>query len=99
MRRVAEALETIDARTLEDDTLLGRWLVSRVSSSSHPTGTCRLGSPRDERVVVDAALRVYDVEGLRVADASVIPVSPRANPKLTSIAIGERAADILLGRT
>jgi choline dehydrogenase-like flavoprotein len=45
--------------------------------------------------VVDPALRVRGVEGLRVADASVIPAIPRAPTNLTCIAIGERAAEIV----
>jgi choline dehydrogenase len=48
--------------------------------------------------VVDAALRVQGVEGLRVADASVIPAVPRGNTNAAAIMIGERAADLLAGR-
>jgi choline dehydrogenase-like flavoprotein len=59
----------------------------------HPVGTCALGT------VVDAELRVQGVDGLRVADASVIPAVPRGNTNAPSIMIGERAADLLRGRT
>ncbi len=58
----------------------------------HPVGTCAIGA------VVDAALRVQGVEGLRVADASVIPAVPRGNTNAAAIMIGERAADLLAGR-
>ena len=59
----------------------------------HPVGTCALGS------VVDPELRVRGIECLRVADASVIPVVPRGNTNAPAIMIGEKAADLLAGRT
>ncbi|MCM3516415.1 GMC family oxidoreductase [Nocardioides sp. P86] len=63
----------------------------------HPVGTCAMGS--DERAVVDPELRVRGVAGLRVADASVMPMVTRGNTNAPSIMIGERAADLLRGRT
>ena len=48
--------------------------------------------------MVDAELRVQGVEGLRVADASVMPAVPRGNTNAASIMIGEQAADLLAGR-
>jgi choline dehydrogenase-like flavoprotein len=55
----------------------------------HPTSTCAIGS------VVDPELRVYGVEGLRVADASVMPNQIRGNPNAAAIMIGEKAADLI----
>jgi choline dehydrogenase len=49
----------------------------------------------DPDAVVDLQLRVNDIEGLRVADASVMPTPPSANTNATSIMIGERAADLI----
>nr|UYG55625.1 glucose dehydrogenase 2 [Geocoris pallidipennis] len=59
-------------------------------------GTARMGGPTDCRAVVDLSLRVYGVQGLRVADASVIPTIPGANLMATTIAIAEKAADIIV---
>jgi choline dehydrogenase len=59
----------------------------------HPVGTCRMG--RDARSVVDPELRVRGVEGLRVADASVMPTIIRGHTNAPSIVIGERASDLL----
>src|SRR3954452_22137040 len=58
----------------------------------HPTGTCAMGS------VVDAELRVEGVEGLRVVDASVMPTVPRGNTTAPTIALAERASDVIRGR-
>ncbi len=59
----------------------------------HPTSTCAIGS------VVDAQLRVYGIDGLRVADASVMPTVIRANTNAAAIMIGEKAADLIGERT
>jgi len=61
--------------------------------SYHPVGTCRMGN--DAGAVVDPQLRLQGVTGVRVADASVIPLLPRANTNATAIMIGERAAEFL----
>ncbi|MDX3928164.1 MAG: GMC family oxidoreductase N-terminal domain-containing protein [Shinella sp.] len=61
----------------------------------HPAGTCRMGS--DERSVVDTQLRVRGVDGLRIADNSVMPKLVSGNTNATAIMIGERAADFIRG--
>ena len=60
----------------------------------HPVGTCRMGL--SERAVVDPTLRVRGVQGVRVADGSVMPVSVNSQTHAACVMIGERAADFIL---
>lgn len=61
----------------------------------HPSGTCRMG--HDDMAVVDPQLRVRGIDGLRVADASIMPTLISGNPNSVCIMIGERASEFLRG--
>ena len=74
----------------DDDTALEALVRNGARTVYHPAGTCRMGSDRD--AVVDTRLKVHGIDGLRVADASIMPVITRGNTNAPSIMIGERAA-------
>jgi choline dehydrogenase len=67
---------------------------SQASTIWHPVGTCKMG--QDNLAVVDPQLRVRGVQGLRVADASVMPIVPSGNTVAACFMIGEKAADLIL---
>ena len=85
----------VGARALDDRTL-ELALTTTSHTLYHPTTTCRMGS--DEASVVDPQLRVRGVEGLRVADASVMPTIIRGHTHAPSVLIGEKAADLITGQ-
>ncbi len=77
----------------DDDDALHAHIARTTFAIYHPVGTCRMGSDQDS--VVDEQLRVRGVEGLRVVDASVMPMVPRGNTNAPTIAIAERGADLI----
>ncbi|KAI0140378.1 putative choline dehydrogenase [Pestalotiopsis sp. NC0098] len=81
----------------EDESFWGTWLTRTTITDWHPVGTCAMGGHRGaEGGVVDARLRVYGVKGLRVVDASVMPLQIGAHLQATVYAIGEKAAAMIL---
>jgi choline dehydrogenase len=85
------------------DSELTEFVRRDITTIYHPVGTCAMGG--DSRLaaskltsVVDTGLRVRGVDGLRVVDASVMPAVPRGNTNAPTIAIAERAADLISGR-
>ncbi len=82
----------------EDDELLAA-AKARGTTTFHPMGTCRMGPGTDPMAVVDDQLKVHGLDGLRLADASIMPTMPAANLNASCIIIGEKAADMILGRS
>jgi choline dehydrogenase len=90
------AEEMVPGDPVVDDDALRRYVLGAVSSYFHPVGTCAMGDTLNS--VVDGALRVHNVSGLRIIDASVMPSIPSNNPAATVYAIAERGAE-LVGRS
>ncbi|MEY3073004.1 MAG: hypothetical protein RLZZ353_1200 [Actinomycetota bacterium] len=90
--RVVDARLVPDAPATDDAALAAH---ARATGQTlyHPVGTCRMG--RDDRAVVDPDLRVRGVDGLRVADASVMPRIVRGHTNAAAMAIGVRAAELV----
>ena len=89
---IIERVTPTDA-DLASDGALDAWLMRNAGTSHHISGTCKMGPDTDSMAVVDQFGRVRGLEGLRVADASIMPDVIRANTNATSIMIGERVAE------
>jgi choline dehydrogenase-like flavoprotein len=85
--------EVLPGTAVTDDATAAAFLRANLYSYCHYAGTCRIGT--DETAVVDTSLLVRGINGLRIADASVIPSIPSANTHATVLAIAERAADLV----
>ena len=90
-----QGIGLLDPGVAGDRAALEAYVRATVGGWYHASGTCRLGRDPDEGAVVDGRLRVHGIEGLYVADASIMPTVVRAPTNLSSIAIGERAAELL----
>jgi choline dehydrogenase len=90
-----ERCEPTDEELSSDDKL-DEYIQRKANTSAHAVGTCKMGPASDPMAVVDQYGYVHGITGLRVADASIMPHSIRANTNATCLAIGERIADFML---
>lgn len=74
------------------------WLAPHLTTGYHPVGTCRIGRADDAMAVVTLDLKVRGIQGLRVIDASVMPNVICGNTNATAVVIGDKGADLVLGR-
>ena len=91
---VKALIQPTDADLASDDAL-DAWLLREVTTGQHLTSSCKMGPASDPLAVVDQRLRVHGIDGLRIADASVMPDTVRANTNVTAMMIGERVADFV----
>ncbi|WP_114970581.1 GMC family oxidoreductase [Rhodoferax ferrireducens] len=78
------------------DAALDAYIRTEANTLYHPVGTCKMGS--DEMAVVDAALRIRGMDGLRVIDASIMPNITSGNTNFPAMMIAEKGADLILGK-
>ncbi|GAA4107162.1 GMC family oxidoreductase [Aminobacter aganoensis] len=86
-------VETAPGPDVRTDAELEAYVRETADSVFHPVGTARMGN--DRMAVVDARLKVHGVGGLRVADASIMPLIPSGNTSAPTMMIAERAADFI----
>ena len=91
---IEERIDPPDS-ALESDVKLDEWLLKEVTTGQHLTGTCKMGPISAPLAVVDEYLNVHGVNGLSIADASIMPNTVRANTNATIIMIGERMAQFV----
>lgn len=95
MRELVD-VELLPGGSLRSDDELDGAIRELGGITHHPVGTCAMGT--GPRAVVDPQLRVHGIAGLRVADASVMPAIVGGNTNAATLMIGEKAADLILGR-
>ncbi|GJH27023.1 GMC family oxidoreductase [Caballeronia novacaledonica] len=86
--------EIAPGKTVANDEQLIDYMEREGQCAFHPAGSCKMGN--DEMAVVDAELRVYGVDRLRVVDASIMPTVTSGNTNAPSIMIGEKGADLIV---
>ena len=89
--------ELMPGAAVRSDAEIDAWVRKTAETIYHAVGSARMGKDTDS--VVDATLKVYGVEGLRVVDASVMPTLVSGNTNAPTMMIAEKASDMILGRT
>nr|WP_188744262.1 GMC family oxidoreductase N-terminal domain-containing protein [Agromyces bauzanensis] len=90
LRRPVRSADTeLDDATLDDDSALDAWMLTNLGTAIHLCGSAPMGPASDPNAVVDGYGSVHGVEGLRVADTSMLPDAPSRGPAATAVLIGE----------
>ncbi len=83
---------------VQSDDEIDAWVREEAETAYHPCGTCKIGADDDPMAVLDPECRVRGIDALRVVDSSVFPSIPNGNLNAPSIMVGEKGADMILGR-
>jgi len=81
--------------TIDTDDEIKRYIRDSAIGLFHPVGTCMMGTDPKAGAVVDPHLRVHGIKGLRIVDASIMPVITSGNPNASTVMIAEKAADLI----
>lgn len=82
----------LDPGTLADDRALDAWALAHLGTAIHLCGSARMGRDTDPDAVADGSGRVHGVDGLRIADTSLLPTAPTRGPALAAVLVGEIVA-------
>ena len=88
--------EIVPGRGVNSDDEIRAFIRAKAETIYHPIGTCKMGdAAHDPFAVVDARLRVHGIDGLRVVDASIMPLLVGGNTNAPTVMIAEKAADLI----
>lgn len=90
--------ELVPGPQAQSDKALDAWARQVTETGYHASGTCKMGPTSDAEAVVDPQLRVHGLDGLRVVDASIMPVIVSGNTNAPTVMIAEKASDMIRGR-
>lgn len=90
-RRLTELTDAV----IDDDAALDTWMLSHLGTAIHLCGSAKMGPASNPDAVVDQYGRVHGVDGLRVADTSILPTTPTRGPAATAVLIGEMVAEFI----
>ena len=91
--------ELVPGPAAQSDEALDAWARQVTETGYHASGTCKMGPVGDPQAVVDPQLRVHGLDGLRVVDASIMPVIVSGNTNAPTVMIAEKASDMIRGLT
>lgn len=91
--------ELVPGPAAQSDEALDAWARQVTETGYHASGTCKMGPVGDLEAVVDPQLRVHGLDGLRVVDASIMPVIVSGNTNAPTVMIAEKASDMIRGLT